>query len=862
MSSCSYLLRVAVSALFFGALLGGGPGATAGERDLYARTVTLLGDRYLDADQIDATAAFIEAAESAQRAVPWLIVEPSGASVTLREGSGRVFAVLTLDEEGADALVALPGALDRLEDAIRLGGAIPDEVDLPIELLRGVTRALDRHSVVLARSRLERFNERIKGKLSGIGARITLEGGKLRIRGVFVGGPVDLGGLGEGDIIEKVDGVSTLGMSVNQAVDRIRGPKGTQVVLGIRRPGGGDQGQLDVILTRDEVVIPNVSWEKRSSGVGFIEVEHFSEQTAALLEQALAAFRAEGPELRGVVLDLRGNTGGSMIQACRSVDLFVDDGVVLRTAGPKGRRVENLMPEYAARPGDGEPDLPVVILVDRRSASASEILAGALQLLDRAVLVGAETHGKGTVQKLYTIRGGGPDKRARLKLTVARYLLPGDLPIEAGEGLKPDVRVRTARFDEDGVRMPLDPGVEPLSVMWVREQPGWRPVGPPDGGRSGDFLEELAERIVLDAQSGHRADVLEAALGAVAEAADAEDALLVETFRHRGIDWRSADGPGAAPEVRVTLQPTAPARAGAPVEVQMTVENLGAEPLRRVRVHLSAEDRSLPWHGMVLPVGALEPGETGRATTVTQVSPKLPSSDDLVSITVVADGRPKATQDALPLQVEGRPAPPLSVAVRLVPEGETHHRAEVRIENLGQENLVDVRARFALPEDTQVELLERESVAPYLRPGEQTRLDIPVRLLEGAGDRVELELRVATAVHGRVLRLPLEVPVSGDGVSREPPQIRATLPLVAPVGSLDVRVDAVDDRQLASLTAWLDGEKVAWRAGDGRKLRLSFPVELEPGRHTVVVRAEDDDGATTQRTWKVRVPSPPDDAGP
>ena len=854
----SYLPRVLLSALVAGASLAVCLNATAraAEHAVYERTVQLIRDRYLDRAEVDALVAFQEAAEAAEDAVPWLIVEPGPASVTLRHGERGVFAVLTLDADGAAALDSLPDALGRIEDAVRAGGPIPDDIDLPIELLRGATRALDRHSVVLARSRLERFDERISGKLSGVGARIGLEAGKLVVRDAFVGGPADLGGLRSGDVILRVDGMSTLGMTVNQAVSRIRGPKETQVTLSIRRPGASaDDAEFDLILTRDEVVIPNVRWELRPSGVGLVTVEHFSEQTAGLLSQALRAFESGPVPLKGVVLDLRGNSGGSMIQACRSVDLFVEEGVVLRTEGPDGDKVDNLLPEYRAHPGEDEPPVPVVVLVDRKSASASEILAGALNLLDRAILIGHETHGKGTVQKLYTVRSGGVDRRARLKLTVARYLLPDDIPIEAGQGLAPDVRVSAARFTEDGVWMPVDDRPQPLSLLWVDERAGWRPTPDAPARRSGVWVE-LAEDIIAGAASPHRMDLLAAAEQSVRAAREAEEQRLVEVFARRGLDWAPAPEPGVTPSVKVSLRTIEPAKAGAPVEVRATVENQGPATLYRTRVHLAAGDRALPWHGLVLPVGRLEPGQSLEGVATTAVSASLPDSDDLVAVTVVADRRPAAALSSRPMQVVGRPLPPLAISLRLAPQPNGTHRAEIEVTNRGAENLVDVRARFALPEEAGVELLDRDAFAPYLRPGETQRLDLDVRLLDPDGQPVDLELRLSSGVHGRMLHLPLQVPTDGTPIRRQPPTLSAVVPLLVDAGPLAVAIEARDEAVVQSVTAWLDADKVAWREGTGRRLSLELALSLSPGPHTLVVIAEDQDGATTRQDWQVRARDP------
>ena len=428
-------------------------GAQAGERAVYDDAVRRIESHYLYLDDLDVSEALLDAAESAEDALPWLIVETDDAGVKLIHGEqgpiGRVAPV-------KGGLSGLPAALSALEDQLAVASAftdddgqpygIPTSVDLPVELLRGASHALDRHSVVLSGERLERFDERITGKLQGIGARISRHNELLVVEQVFPSGPADVGGVLPGDRVVRIDGASTVGMSVSNTVDRIRGAEGTQVQIELEREVEGSSETVVLVLTRAEVRIPNVSWEVEPEGTGYIEITHFSEQTARLLRQALADFQVAG--VRGIVIDLRDNSGGSMIQSCQATDLFVDSGPVLRTAGRDDKPVDRLIQHYRSESSEDEPQVPIVVLVGPGSASASEILAGALVLRDRAVLVGARTHGKGTVQKLYTLCRDEGESRARFKLTVARYLLPGDIPIETGVGLPADLEVDAVRFDQ------------------------------------------------------------------------------------------------------------------------------------------------------------------------------------------------------------------------------------------------------------------------------------------------------------------------------------------------------------------------------------------------------------------------------
>jgi carboxyl-terminal processing protease len=231
-------------------------------------------------------------------------------------------------------------------------------------------------------------------------------------------------------------------MPVSEATRRLAGEQGTQVRMRVMRRGESDESEL--VLTRDVIIVKNVTHDTLVGNIGYIAISHVSQKTVHNLVQALAELRAKDALSRGLVIDLRGNTGGSMKEAARSADEFVTEGLLLKTVGPDGGRVQNLQAEMTAVVGGHEPNTPVVILVDDRTASGSEIMAGALLELDRAGLVGTRTYGKGTVQKIYNL-----DDDTRLKLTVAQYILANDRKI-SDVGIVPDIVVGGIEFDGYG----------------------------------------------------------------------------------------------------------------------------------------------------------------------------------------------------------------------------------------------------------------------------------------------------------------------------------------------------------------------------------------------------------------------------
>ncbi len=335
-----------------------------------------------------------------------------------------------------DDVTDLVGLRHRLDEVVDFAVADTDDLDaedLRVEALDGLLRTIDRHSRLIVGGRLDEFDTRYKGTLVGIGARIGRRAGFLRVLLPFAEAPAGRAGLQAMDIISHIDGQSTAAMSVEDAVDRIRGPEGVPVLLTIQRDG--EEGRRVYVIVREKVLVPSVEHERLDGDIGYVVIDHFSQKTSEEFATHVEAMNAEG-ELRGIIIDLRGNTGGSMRQSARIVNAFIEEGVLIRTEGRGNKPVKRLTPRIVAVKKSKLFDGPVAVLMNSRTASGSEIVAGGLKFLERSITIGTQSFGKGTVQKVYPLRKTG--RRASLKLTVARYLLPDDAYINS-IGVTPDV---------------------------------------------------------------------------------------------------------------------------------------------------------------------------------------------------------------------------------------------------------------------------------------------------------------------------------------------------------------------------------------------------------------------------------------
>jgi carboxyl-terminal processing protease len=311
-----------------------------------------------------------------------------------------------------------------------------DEVDskeLIQKAIQGMVQSLDPHSSLLPPEAFEDLQIDTKGKFTGIGIHITMKDGFVTVISPIEDTPAYKAGIIAQDRIIKVDGKPV--KDLREAVNMMRGPKGTGVTVTIAREG--EKEPIDFELVRDVIPIVSVKEIILKPGYGYIRLSQFSGSTTKELEAALQKVESAKVPIKGVILDLRNNGGGLLNQAIKVSDLFLDEGKILSI---KGRNKKNTK-EYMATPDTVSRKYPMVVLINGGSASASEIVAGALQDQKRALILGTTSFGKGSVQTVETLRDG-----SGLKLTIARYYTPSGRSIQA-KGIEPDIVLKHKRID-------------------------------------------------------------------------------------------------------------------------------------------------------------------------------------------------------------------------------------------------------------------------------------------------------------------------------------------------------------------------------------------------------------------------------
>lgn len=297
----------------------------------------------------------------------------------------------------------------------------------------GMLASLDPHSAYLDGSDLERLNTLIDGNYSGLGLSVQLEDGAVKIISPFRGSPAEKAGIKAGDFITHLDGKLIYGGDLDEAVRQMRGPAGTSIRLTVFRAGRDEP--FDVTVTRGVIELEPVTHKVADGSIGVITVNEFSRDVGADVYAAWQALRKQtGGQINGLVLDLRSNPGGSLDEAVALSDLFLDKGRIVSQRGRASGETIYYDSETVFR-GEIAADIPMVVLIDAGSASASEIVAGALQDHRRAVIMGQQSFGKGSVQTLLPLT-----RSTALKLTTARYYTPAGKSVQEG-GIKPDIRV-------------------------------------------------------------------------------------------------------------------------------------------------------------------------------------------------------------------------------------------------------------------------------------------------------------------------------------------------------------------------------------------------------------------------------------
>ena len=670
------------------------PGYRLKTLPVVTKVVLAVQENYVDPKRVDPRSMLAGSLGAVEKTVAEVMVvgDVSAGKVKVTVGE----ASRDFDVSGVNSIFTFRQKLAEIMDFVQDNLVAHKNLgDVEYAAANGMLQTLDPHSVLLEPKLFKEMRLQTRGEFGGLGFVIGMREGNLTVMKVLKNTPAQRAGIRAKDVISRIEEQSTINLDVQDAVDRLRGKPGTRVNVTLNKPG---QEPKRLAIVREVINVETVPFAKLlEKNVGYVKVAQFSANTTRditrAIEQQKAEAAASGGKLTGLILDLRGNPGGLLEQAISVSDLFLSEGVIVKTVGEGDRRQIHEVKEAHADKNDYA-QLPVVVLVNNASASASEIVAGALKNNGRALVAGRQTFGKGSVQVLYDFSDpahGGQD--AALKLTIAQYLTPGDISIQE-VGITPDVLLQPGRALPDAVNWfapPRSMGEADLdhhlknpllggdtrraeekrknvekpqfelrylldekedmvakalkkeareAARALSEDPELTPAQQEDEEAEAnpdelveDYQIRFAQDLIVRAPFPDRARQLEAARTLVDERRVEEQSRLQARLAQMGIDWSAGTAAPGTPRPVVSFSPAdgKAVKAGETVSWTVTVKNEGDAPIQRLRGWTRTE--SAPFlDRREFVFGAVKPGQQRTWTIPLRVPRGMDSRLDPVAL--------------------------------------------------------------------------------------------------------------------------------------------------------------------------------------------------------------------------------------
>jgi carboxyl-terminal processing protease len=623
---------------FASAGLGMGPSVYRfDELEILQTAMYFVDESYVDPTRVDYRAMYAAALEAVEQRVPTCLFrrEPGGSLLYVDVGELHTVIEVGKLESGQ----SLHRELVRVAEVIARGlrpGDVPEGepgenplAQVEYAMVNGILGTLDPHSRLLPPEAAKDMDTDNDGEFGGLGITIKSEEGKLVVDYPLPDTPAMRADLRSGDQIVRIDGESTINMDIDEAVGKLRGPLKSRVDIEIMRDGLTEP--LKVKIIREKIPLHALESQLLKGNIGYIKIAGYHAQVKEQLDRELEKLgKAANGGLKGLILDHRGNPGGYLTQAEATADTFLSSGVIVSQVDGTGKQIEAFS-ATAAR-GAGEPEYPIAVLLNANSASASEIVAGALRNNERAVVIGARSYGKGSVQNLHDMADG-----SKLKLTISQYLTPGERSIQA-VGIPADIElvpsiVEPSRDDPTGqpdvllyfserVKREGDADKHLVQATARMDQPAyslryWRPYEQKthkgaELDLTQDFEVQFARDVLLSAPSARRADVLASAGAVVSKQAKVETKKIEDAFAKLKLDWSAASPStpvASSPKlsVKLDLGPDGVLVAGREEPVGLTITNTGADTLYQVSAIATFEEDYQPREFFF---GKLAPGES------------------------------------------------------------------------------------------------------------------------------------------------------------------------------------------------------------------------------------------------------------
>lgn len=629
---------------------------------------------YVDHDKIHPQHMLVEALSWTERLLPDVLVQTSESSDTVEifaGGAKRTLSTMRI-EDLDDMLTLLKDSLLFIQTN-RLEPNEPKPGDVEYAAINGILADLDPHSVLFPPKEYKEFKIGTSGRFGGLGMVVGIRGMYLTVISTIEGTPAHKAGLKSGDRIMQIDNESTVNMSLFDAVNKLRGKPDTKVTLLLHRDKTAKEETVH--LKRAIIALPSIESQSLGDGYGYIRIRNFQEDTAEDLDRHIKRLGSETGKIKGLVLDMRNNSGGLLDQAIKVSDKFLEGGIIVVTTGPGKRRREI---EVAKASEDDLLTCPLIVLIDSGSASGAEIVAAALKENSRAVLVGDRTFGKGTVQQLIDMADG-----SALKLTVAKYLTPLYRDIQS-VGITPDISLVPVIVGEkdiylargnSGVLRESDmeghlhgsPGAEeePLDTLRYLKAPEVPPededVRSEDPYKSTDLSKDiqiqLVKQLIKSTTSSRSEEMLEDMRAVLEGLKKSEEERMIAALKEQGIDWSEGESQVVPkPIATLSIGPAADrVTAGEKATITVNVTNESNGTL--YRMFAISESKNPLLDKLEFPLGKIEKGTSKSYSNEIEI-PKgaLDRSDEfIINFNELNGNIPKDLHGSLVTEALNRP---------------------------------------------------------------------------------------------------------------------------------------------------------------------------------------------------------------
>src|SRR4051812_15316759 len=802
--------------------------------ETFRKTIVQIKDNYVDPSRINPKEMFTSALESVERQVAEVMVEVGGppcddrpanrepgtslagpsnaapqggvlesnraqaagcghANASIPENHVKVTvgnATREFDYKDIDSIWQIPLKMHEVFTFVRDNLVTQtDQREIEYAAINGMLSTLDPHSWLLKPDVYKEMKVQTRGEFGGLGFVISMIEDKLTVRKVLKNTPAFKGGVKKGDVITQIDNDSTVSMDLQEAVDRMRGKPGTRVSIWVSHKGT-ESRRLD--LTRALVTYETVVAKLLDNGVGYVRLSGFSGTTTRDMMGAIRSMKLQnGGSLKGLILDVRGNPGGLLEQAIQVSDAFVEEGTIVTTVGVNGTLRE---PKLARNDG-GEREYPMAVLISSESASASEIVAGALKNLNRAIIVGRQSFGKGSVQVLYDFPDRERGEESALKLTIAQYLTPGDLSIQE-IGITPDIELVPARIVKDRIDLFAPPKTfreadydkhffngfardeeqakagrervqqKPFETLrFVKEESakerknrelieaGQAPEEDDDDpsdedGVVVDYQIEFCRDLLLQANSTDRRQQLQQAKPFVEQRRAGELEKVRKALEAMGVNWATANTV-AKGQARVQAEIRVPrTQAGGTMEMAVTAHNAGNVPLARLRAYTKSDNSVLDRREFVF--GQLLPGEKRTWTVPIKIPRYMPSRKDDITLRWEDEGGHALEEARAETDISELPRPAFAWSYQVVGNDGLLHKGEkgdtaeiiVDVKNVGTGMAFDAYAALRNLSEDRINVKKGRTKLGPLKPGEVKSATFVLEVKKPLEEAVPVRLEV------------------------------------------------------------------------------------------------------------------------